>query len=227
MREKEIREALSALDEIKNLLRKETELGLRGAKAEFLIWGLYQLIASLFVYFTKDFRYFYFLLPFFFLLDSFKWTRWIALIYWLLAFGVYTLLLTSRFTYYSFGLIFLIMIMGLFFNMKKATKNTRFAFMPALWGYILFFGVILTFASIKSKTPELLYLLWPGIIAFAIGLWGLFSERFLFLFSLLSNLAGFIAFMFLKAHAIALTLTVYGIFYIGFYVYLNLKLKTG
>jgi len=225
--EKEIKEALSALDEIKNLLKRETELALRAAKGEFLIWGLYQLVASLFVHFTQDFRYFYFLLPFFFLLDNFKWTKWTAVIYWLLAFGVYILLLASRFTYFSFGLFSLIMILGLYFNMRKATRNTRFAFMPTLWGYILFFCVLLTFASIKSKTPELLYLLWPGVIVFALGLWGLFSERSLFLFSFLTNLAGFIAFLFLKAHAIALTMTVYGIFYIAFYVYLNLKLMTG
>ena len=225
MKEKEIKEALSALEEIKAVLKKETELGLRSAKAEFLVWGLYQASSSLLSYFTGDYRYIYFLLPFFFLLDAFKWTKWTAFVYWISAFAVYLFLLSSKFTYLSFGLIWFITILGVFFNTSKATKNTRFTFMPALWGYILLFNVLLTFAVVKSNSLVLLYLLWPGIIAFSLGLWGLFSEKSLFLFSLVSNIAGVIAFMLLNEREIPLTLLVYGICYVGFYIYLELRIK--
>lgn len=225
MEKREIDEALKSLYEIKKLFAEKTRDALKDAQRQFLVWGSYQLIAPIVVYYTKNLLYFLLLLPIFFFFSQVRKGKVLKIfIYWTLSLIAYILLvrLQNPILFYAFVLVSV--FGGLYITSEKSsTKGERISglFWMNTFLFAFLFAVILGY----MKAYDIMFFSWSGIILFALGAVGAFGETSLFVFSVIGNVIGTLYFILIPRSYLIFTPSVYGIMYLIYYVYIALKLR--
>jgi len=225
MENRNLEEALKTVEGIKEFFEERTRRNLLETKFQFLVWGTYQLLAPIIVYFTKNWLYFLLLLPIFFFLSFIRTGKvFLNFAYWLLTFILYISILKFtkdlRIFLIVVGLTLFLAPVILFERHGKTEK-----FLSLFWANTILFGLLLQTTAITMKAFDLLYFTWPGIIIFALGCIGILGEISLFYLSIIANVIGGFYFS-LTGHDLRIfTTSIYGLLYILYYLYVSLKLK--
>jgi len=222
MESREIDEALKSLKEIKKLFAERTREELKGAKHQFLVWGAYQIILPLVVYYTRAPIYFLLLLPIFFFLSQIKrgdvlkpfiWWTFTLLVYFFLA------RLNNPIFFYAFVIVSI--FIGFWITREKSSsQNAQLS--TFFWTNTIIFGFLFQFVLFHTKDYNVLFFSWPAIMLSAVGFLGAFGETSLFVLYLIGNIIG--AVYFCTVDYAVFTPAVYGIMYIIYYIYISLRL---
>ncbi len=224
MENKDIHEALKTLKGIKELFRERTRETLSRTKLQFLVWGAYQLIVPIVVYYTNNWLYFLLLLPVFFFLSLIRTPKLIlSFVYWTLSLVIYALLLKTG----SFTLFYLVFLVTVFvgFWILSPRESSRDRVSGFFWMNTIVFALLFQMVIFRERAYPILYFAWPSIIMFALGSIGVIGEISLLYVSLIANILGAFYFAYAPAGYRIFTMSVYGLMYLLYFVYVTLKLK--
>ncbi|GEM_PF-3523468 len=225
MGNREINEALKSLREIRELFAERTREGLKTLKHQFLVWGSYQIVLPVVVYYTKRPIYFMLLLPVFFFLSLIKTQKiFLSFIYWTFSLILYFLLVkTGNATLFYIFFILSILLGFWIFSEKSSTRREKLS--GLFWLNTIVFALMFQMVFLKTGTPSMLYFSWSAIILFALGFIGVFGEVSLLLFSIIGNITGALYFTLTTPNLQVFTPAVFGTLYIVYYIYISIKLK--
>jgi hypothetical protein len=232
--ERKIEEALNTLEEIRQLFKRETLFLFRWFRWEILIWGLYQLITPIIVYLTQNYFYFLLIAAICYAIDQGRIVGWPGVFYWITGSIVLLLSLWFKELYITLGMAVGIIVLSFLFMMfikaRKGTKivevvKKRSSNVALVFVYLFIFCGIFLMGIFITGAHELQYIMWSGFILYTLGMWGIFSERSLFIFSLCGNLVGILAFALLPAHYRIFTVSFYGLVYVIYFIYLSIQIR--
>lgn len=219
-----IEDAIQNIDAVKKILDEKIAMQISESLRELLIWGLYMLVAPICVTMLKSHVWWAYLLPLFFIISMARGRSIVpVIIYWAIVEVIFILSIQFNLIWLFYLNFASIPFAFILLKPKRRYRTPRVIRMFRFWILALLGGVMMMFSFVVTKNYAYIPLLWPFLITFSLGLLGSMSNNSLFWLGISGTIFGPLAFIILPIPWKFWVVGVYGLIFVGFYIYYYFK----